>query len=141
MDGFVLFAPSLLRAQVAPPPPAPPAAPAFMTMKGLPLACFAKPAFEADGLEFFVCNGGAGLSGVRKKSDPARHILVREPDIAMNLNLQAARAECPNEKVGVSQNSSGEFGFRCQTKEVHDADRFHAISKAEWAKYTPYMYR
>src|SRR5579885_2661160 len=51
---FVLL---LLLAQQAPPPPVPPRPPAFMSMKSLPLACFDKPTFEEDGLEFFVCNG------------------------------------------------------------------------------------
>jgi hypothetical protein len=55
-------------------------------MKGLPLACFDKPAFEEDGLEFFVCQGGAGLGGVRKKA--AGTIYVGELDIALNLNAE-----------------------------------------------------
>src|SRR3954471_16567283 len=88
----MLFAFFLL-AQTGPPPP-PPGPPAFMGMKGLPLACFDKPSFEEDGLEFFVCNGGAGLGGVRKKSDASKTVWVSEVDSALNLNMQVAKTEC-----------------------------------------------
>src|SRR4051812_37894500 len=79
----------ILPAQGPPPPPPPPS---FMSLKTFPLACFDKPNFDEDGLEFFVCNGGGGLAGVRKKADPAHYsIYVRELEIAQNLNMQAAK--------------------------------------------------
>jgi hypothetical protein len=80
-----------------PPPPLPP--PSFMAMKGFPLVCFDKPAFVEAGLEFFVCQGGAGLGGVRKKADPAGTIYVGDLDIALNLNMKAAQLSCKGKFV------------------------------------------
>jgi hypothetical protein len=125
-----------LAAQGPPPPPAPPA---FMSMKGLPLACFDKPAFEEDGLEFFVCQGGAGLGGVRKNADPARQIYVGDPDIALNLNMQEAKADCPKGRFGVRYNFNGTFSFICDKEEIRRRERFQLASKADWKKYLRYL--
>ncbi len=97
--------------------------PAFMTMKGLPLSCFAKSNFEQDGLEFFVCNGGGGIAGVRKKNDAKHTIFVRDPDIAQNLNLQVARGEC-TDRVSVSADRDGFISFRCGGSEMAHTERF-----------------
>ena len=110
-----------------------------MVMKGLPLACFEKPTFEDDGLEFFVCNGGGGLAGVRKKADPAHTVLVRDPDIANNLNMQAAKIACAKGKLSVQADSSGIVSFLCQDKEMEIKARFVIASKADWQKYVKYL--
>jgi hypothetical protein len=127
--------------QAPPPPPAPPRPPAFMSMKGLPLACFDKPTFEEDGMEFFVCNGVRGLSGVRRKSDSAGAIIVRDPDIALNLNMQAATLACKKtgaKSFAVGYDSSG-ISFKCDEKEMDRTNRFRAGSKAEWKKFDAYL--
>jgi hypothetical protein len=128
--------------QAPPPPPSPPPPPRFMTMKGLPLSCFEKPTFTEDGLDFFVCNGGGGIAGVRKKSDPSHVVLVRDPEIAQNLNLQAARIECGSQRrVVTTQAPSGIASFECPGKEISHDERFRAGSKAEWKKYDAYLVR
>jgi hypothetical protein len=122
-----------------PPPPAPPPPPRFMTMKGLPIACFDKPQFEDDGLEFFVCNGVAGISGVRKKTDPKAAILVRDPDIALNLNMQDAKLACRGKRFVVHANAQGEYSFGCEGAEIRGRERFQPGSKAEWKKFDAYL--
>src|SRR5689334_13570596 len=99
----------LLAAQGPPPPPPPP--PAFMGMKGFPLECFDKPSFEENGLEFFVCQGGAGLGGVRKKSDPAKIVYVSDVDLALNLNMKVAKAACGKGQFRVR--GSTPYSFEC----------------------------
>jgi hypothetical protein len=54
-----------------------------------------KPAFEEDGLEFFVCSDGAGHGGVWKMVDPAKIVWVAEFDLALNLNIQVATVSSP----------------------------------------------
>jgi hypothetical protein len=110
-----------------------------MVMKGLPLTCFEKPAFEEDGLEFFVCNGGGGLAGVRRKADPARIVLVRDLEIAQNLNMQSARSACGTGKFAVQADSSGVASFLCQDKDMGIKARFSASPKADWQKYAKYL--
>ena len=122
----------------APPPPAPPGPPQFMTMKGFPLSCFEKPAFVEDGLEFFVCNGGGGLAGVRKKADAAHTVFVRSPEIALNLNMQTAKAACGKGRFSV-RGAGGMFWFECDGKEAEAHERFRAASNGEWKRYRAYM--
>jgi hypothetical protein len=110
-----------------------------MSMKGLLLACFDKPAFEEDGLEFFVCNGGGGLAGVRRKSDPAHTVFVRDPDLAQNLNMQTAKAKCGAGKFAVRGDASGTFSFLCQGDEMNLSERFKSVSKTEWTRYAAYL--
>jgi hypothetical protein len=112
-----------------------------MTMKGLPLSCFAKSNFEQDGLEFFVCNGGGGIAGVRKKNDPKHTIFVRDRDIAQNLNMQTARSECVSGRFSVSADQEGVISFRCGGSEIASAGRFQAASKAEWNAWSKYLTR
>jgi hypothetical protein len=110
-----------------------------MTTKGLPLACFAKPNFEEDGLEFFVCNGGSGIAGARKKDDAKHVVFVHDRDIAQNLNMQAAKIECGVRKFSVSADQSGFITWRCDGTEMADSERFRVASKVEWARYQKYM--
>jgi hypothetical protein len=133
---FSLFLPGLDFAIGQPPPPPPPQ---FMTMKGFPLSCFQKPAFVEDGLEFFVCNGGGGIAGVRKKSDPAHTVFVYDPEIAQNLNMQTAKRGCGNERFAVRSDASGIISFLCQGEETEHSDRFKAASRADWKKYGTYL--
>jgi len=128
---------ALVLAAQLPPPPPPPGPPAFMTMQGLPLACFDKPSFEEGGLEFFVCNGGAGLGGVRKKSDAAKTVWVGEVDIALNLNMQVAKAQCGKGRFAVRGGAS--YSFLCDGEEVRLRDRFQPASKADWKRYQGYL--
>jgi hypothetical protein len=123
------------------PPPPPPGPPRFMTMKGLPLSCFRKPNFEEEGLEFFVCNGGGGIAGVRKKDDPAHTIFVRDPDIAQNLNMQVALAGCVGKRFAVNSDATGTFFFSCEGKEIGRDERFRTASKADWRRYDKYLTR
>lgn len=123
------------------PPPPPPPPPRFMTMKGLPLSCFDKPNFEDDGLEFFVCNGGGGLAGVRKKGDPEHTVFVRDPDIAHNLNMQAAKNACGKKKFAVSSDTSGRISFLCAEEDINPVGRFRVATAADWKKYSDYMYK
>jgi hypothetical protein len=124
----------LLLAQGPPPPPPPPA---FMGMQGLPLACFDKPSFEEDGLEFFVCNGGAGLGGVRKKADPGKTIFVGDVDIALNLNMKVAKTQCAKGRFAVR--GSTPYSFECDGEQIRIRDRFQPASKADWKKYVGYL--
>jgi hypothetical protein len=110
-----------------------------MAMKGFPISCFDKPNFETDGLEFFVCNGGGGIAGVRKKDDPAHTVFVRDPEIAQNLNMQAAKKECSNGRFSVSSDADGAISFRCEGKEMNHNTRFKLASKADWKKYDTYL--
>jgi hypothetical protein len=114
-----------------------------MTMRGYPLSCFEKAIFEEDGLEFFVCRGGGGIAGVRKKNDPAQIILVSDPDIARNLNMQLAKSKCQGKKFAVSSRSPDPqlamFTFLCDDKEISQSDRFKAAPKADWKKYQKYL--
>jgi hypothetical protein len=121
----------------APPPPPPP--PQFMSMKGFPLGCFDRPTFEEDGLEFFVCNGGAGLAGVRKKSDPAHTVFVGFPEIAQNLNMKLAKRECGEKRFGVRADPGGAISFVCQGQEVKSKELFKLASKADWKRYSLYL--
>jgi hypothetical protein len=121
------------------PPPPPPPPPRFMTMKGLPLSCFDTPAFTDDGLEFFVCNGGGGIAGVRKQIDPKRTIWVRDLDIEHNLNMQAAKIACGNKPLVTSAAADGTVSFDCKGKEIPHEERFRTASKAEWKKYDGYL--
>ena len=121
------------------PPPLPPPPPAFTGIKGLPLSCFYKPAFEEDGLEFFVCNGGGGIAGVRKKIDPAHTIFVRDPELAQNLNMKAAKGECSGKQFFVKRDPDGIISFGCQGKEIDHREKFQTASKAEWKKYDNYL--
>jgi hypothetical protein len=122
---------------VAAQPPPPPPPPAFMTTKGLPLSCFDKSNFEQDSLEFFVCNGGGGIAGVRKKNDPKHVIFVHDPEIAQNLNLQTARSACPG-RVTVSDHE-GLISFRCGGSEMAHVEKFQAASKADWTAWAKYL--
>jgi hypothetical protein len=106
-----------------------------MTMKGYPLACFNKPWMESGDFEIFVCNGFAGVAGARKKADRSQTVFVRDADIARNLNLQAARAECKGGKVSVSMDASGTYDLRCSTKQLKTQARFQPASKTDWAKF------
>jgi len=122
------------------PPPAPPPPPRFMTMKGLSLACFDKPQFEEDGLEFFVCNGVTGISGVRKKADPKAAILIRDSEVALNLNMQDAKLACRGGKrFAVHADSRGDYSFTCDGEENRGRERFQLGSKAEWKKFDTYL--
>jgi hypothetical protein len=136
---FFFMTTDVVICQVAPPPPAPPPPPRFMTMKGPPLSCFDKTNFEDDGLEFFVCNGGGGIVGVRKRDDPARTVFVRDPEIAQNLNMRAAKGECGNKKFAVSSDRDGMISFLCQGKELNRKERFKSASKGEWKRYDGYL--
>jgi hypothetical protein len=120
-------------------PPAPPPPPQFMVMKGFPLSCFEKPTFEEDGLEFFVCNGGGGLTGVRRAADPTHTVLVHDPEIAQNLNMKAARSACGKGRFGVRSDPGGIISFVCQDKEMEFKAKFRASSKADWQKYDKYL--
>jgi hypothetical protein len=60
---------------------------------------------------------------------------VRDPDIARNLNLQAARAECTGGKVSVSMDATGVYDLRCSSKELKTKARFQTTSKTDWAKF------
>jgi hypothetical protein len=104
-----------------------------MSMKGFPLACFDKPAFEEAGLEFFVCQGGAGLGGVREKADPAGTIYVGDLDIALNLNMKAAKLSCPNGRFAV-RGYPPPTAFLCDGEVIRQPDRFQLASKADWKK-------
>ena len=128
-------------AAAQPPPPPPPPPPGFMTMQGLPLSCFSKPNFEQDDLEFFVCNGGGGVAGVRRKNDPKHMIFVRDPDIAQNLNMQAARGQCVKGRFAVSADQGGIISFHCDGSEMPHIDRFQVASKAEWTAWSKYLNR
>lgn len=129
-----------LFAQTAPPPPGPPPPPAFMNMRGLPLTCFDRPNFEQNGLEFFVCNGGGGVAGYRKKPDARGIIYVRHPDIAMNLNMKQAKANCGTGRFGVRADSSGVTSFICNGVELR-SEKFQANTRAPWAEYNSYLDR
>ena len=109
-----------------------------MTMKGFPLSCFEKPTFVEDGLEFFVCNGGGGLAGVRKKADPAHSVFVRDPQMAQNMNMQSAKATCVKGRFGVRE-YGGFFSFICDGKEAEYQERFKSASTADWKKYSAYL--
>ncbi len=137
---LVFFA--IAAAGIAPaqgPPPPPPGPPRFMSMKGLPLSCFAKPSFEDDGLEFFLCNGISGISGVRKKADPSGVIFVRDPEIALNLNMQVARNTCVKKPFSVGADSDGNYYFNCEGQRLDLKDKFRVASKADWKKYDTYL--
>jgi hypothetical protein len=108
-----------------------------MTIKGFPLACFKKPNFEENGVEFFVCNGGGGLAGAKKKNDPAHTIFVRDWDVAQNLNMQAARTECSG-RFSLSSGSDGVV-FQCDGKELNVRQGFKAASKSDWKRYETYL--
>jgi hypothetical protein len=118
-----------------PPPPPPP--PAFMGMQGLPLACFDKPAFEEDGLEFFVCNGGLGLGGVRKKADASKTIYVSDVDLALNLNMRVAKALCGKGRFGVRGTTP--YSFQCEGEVMRFHETYQPTSKADWKKYLAYL--
>jgi hypothetical protein len=109
-----------------------------MTTKGWPLACFAKPNFEEDGLEFFVCNGGGGIAGVRKKDDAKHLVFVRDRDIARNLNVKAAKVECGTGRFFVAMDQEGDVSLHCDGKELASG-RFQVASKVEWARYEKYL--
>ena len=137
---FFLSAGAATGQQMPPtPPPPPPGPPLFMTMKGFPLSCFDHSVFEQDRLEFFVCNGGGGIAGVRRKDDPARTVFVHDPDIAQNLNLKVARSKCAGRKFTVSASASGIVTFRCEATEIDNSERFQAASKADWKRYSDYL--
>ena len=121
------------------PPPLPPGPPVFITMKGFPLSCFDQAIFEQDRLEFFVCNGGSGIAGVRKKDDPKHTVFVRDPDIAQNLNLKVARRTCVGKKFTVSASGNGIVTFRCEDTEINNSERFQAASKVDWKRYSDYL--
>jgi hypothetical protein len=110
-----------------------------MRIKGLPLACFSKPFFEENGLEFFVCNGGLGLGGVRKKSDASHTIWVAEQDIAWNMNMQAAKSECGKKRFVVRSDRAGVFSFLCDGEELRDANRFQPASREDWKRYQRHL--
>jgi hypothetical protein len=134
--GVVLYLLSIavVSAQGPPPPPPPPS---FMAMKGFPLVCFDKPAFVEAGLEFFVCQGGAGLGGVRKKADPAGTIYVGDLDIALNLNMKAPQLSCKGKFV--VRGFPPPTAFLCDGEPIHQRDRFQLASKADWKKYLAYL--
>lgn len=147
----LLFTGVLMAQPVATPLPPPP--PEFMGMKGFPLSCFNQPNFSEDGLEFFVCNGGGGIAGVRKQNDPAHTIFVRNPDVALNLNMQLARRECASKQFFVRRDPDGTYSFGCQEKTQSDFERaatasetspprdqkFKPASKADWKHYQAYL--
>jgi hypothetical protein len=97
------------------------------------------PRFEENGLEFFVYNGGGGLAGVRPKADPTGHVFVRDPDMAQNLNMKAAKSLCTKGRFAVGSDSSGAFWFSCGGQEVRNADRFQVASPADWKRYSSYF--
>jgi hypothetical protein len=74
-------------------------------------------------------------AGARKKSDRSETVLVRDPDIARNPNLQAARAECTGGKVLVTEEATG-YDLSCTTKELSTKAkaRSQTASKSDWAK-------
>jgi hypothetical protein len=133
----LLYVPGAAIGQQAPPPP--PQPPVFMTMRGFPLSCFEKPKFEEDGLEFFVCNGGGGLAGVRKKTDPAHTVFVRDEHSAQNLNMQKAKAACGKGRFAVRSDANGVISFECQGEELKNHETFRAASKVDWKKYATYL--
>ena len=108
-------------------------------MKGLPLACFSNPNFEDDGLEFFVCNGGGGIAGVRKKEDRTHTVWVRDFNIASNLNMQWARTRCQGGRFSTGMTPSGTFYFLCDGKAIDGEDRFKQGSKADWKKWDAHL--
>ena len=110
-----------------------------MGMQGYPLACFTKPVFEDDGLEFFVCNGGGGIAGVRRKGDRTGTVYVRDQEIAMNLNMKAAKAECGQGKFFVRSDPHGAISFGCEGKEIRGSERFQPASSAQWKKWATYL--
>ena len=120
--------------------PSPPPPPAFMEMKAPPLACFDKAVFDEDGLEFFVCNGGWGLAGVRRKVDPSHSIYVRDSQLAMNLNMRVAELACQGRRFAVQSDRSGLISFVCQGEEVRMPGRFKVASKSDWRKYGQYLH-
>lgn len=136
--GVLVFLTGLASGQqlIAPLPPPPPA---FMGMRGFPVSCFDKPTFEEDGLEFFVCNGGGGIAGVRRKDDPAHTVWVRDSDIAQNLNMRVAQAQCGGKRFGVRLEPNGAMSFVCGEEEMRQRERFKAGSKAQWKKYEAYL--
>jgi len=129
----------LLGQQATPPLPSPPPPPRFMGMKGLPLSCFNQPNFEEDGLEFFVCNGGGGVAGVRKQNDPAHTIYVRDPEIAQNLNMKLAKQECGSNQFFVRSDPGGLISFGCKGKEIRHDERFKCATKADWKRFDRYL--
>jgi hypothetical protein len=133
---FLVIPGVVIGQQTAPLPPPPPQ---LMSMRGLPLSCFDKPTFEEDGLEFFVCNGEGGLAGVQRTADPTHTVLVRDPDIAQNLNMKAAQSACGKGRFGVRSNPGGFISFECQGEDMELKARFRASSKADWQKYAAYL--
>jgi len=132
----ILLAVMAFAEQAAPPPP-PPAPPRFMSMKDLPLDCFNKPAFEEDGMDFFVCNGVAGLAGVRKKADSDGIVWVGDLEIAQNLNMQSAKRKCGKGSFAVRGGAN--FSFLCDGEVIALKDRFQAVGKADWKRYQGYL--
>ena len=90
-------------------------------------------------LEFFVCNGGRDLAGVRKKSDPKHIIFVKDPDIAQNLDMQIAKAACNGGRFGVRMGADGIVYFVCAGAEMEHNENFKAVSKTDWKKYSAYL--
>jgi hypothetical protein len=123
----------------APPPPPPGPPPYFMTMKGLPLGCFDKPFFEEETVDLYVCNGGGGLAGFRRKGDVTGSIFVRDYDLAQNLNMKNAKRACGGGKFGVRQDPSGVVSFECRGEQVRIVGRFKVGSKADFTKYGQYL--
>lgn len=136
LSAFLLLLSAVGLPAQGPPPPPPP--PTFMGMNGFPLSCFDKPSFEEDGLEFFVCQGGAGLGGVRKKADATRTVWVGDLNIALNLNMKAAKLLCPTGKFVVRGFPPGS-DFLCDGEVIRQRERFQLASKADWKKYLSYL--
>jgi hypothetical protein len=104
-----------------------------MNMSQFRLTCFDKPAFEDSGLEFFVCNGGGGLAGVRRTADASHRIYVRDQDVVLNLEMQIARKSCGSSRFGVRADSDGNISFVCDGKATEPGrGRFQAATRSEW---------
>lgn len=86
-----------------------------------------------------MCNGGGGIAGVRRKDDPAHTVWVRDADVAQNLNMRVAKAQCAGKRFGVRSDPSGVISFVCGEEEVRQRERFRSGSKAQWKKYESYL--
>jgi hypothetical protein len=89
-------------------------------------------------LEFFVCQAGAGLGGVRKRADPARKVYVGDLNIALNLNMKAAKLNCPKGRFTV-RGFPPPTAFLCDEELIRNPERFQLASKAEWKKWQSYL--
>jgi hypothetical protein len=76
---------------------------------------------------------------VRRISDPAHAIYVRDPDVAQNLNMKAAKAECGGKRFTVAADADGIISFECEGKEMNRHERFKVASKEDWKRYAAHL--